>query len=136
MLFLFSLALDRTASVQRTVAPGSSETAHAPDRAASVQRTAEQAHGEVDIMKGTLVETREEALGEVDIEEETHEHDLAGGGLLLFAMGRETEENEAPHREEKYTFTLGAAQCKESQACDRLLVHVALACTQLLALGG
>ena len=79
--------------------------------------------------------TQEEAHGEVDsVErrsawrssgEETHEHDLAGG----------VRQNKDIHIHSG-CWPGGAAQCKQSQACDRLLAHVALACPQLLAMGG
>ena len=59
-------------------------------------------------------------------------------GLVI---GHGTEGNTAPHRGKDIHIPSGccpngAAQRKRSQACDRLLVHVALACPQLPAWEG
>ena len=53
-----------------------------------------------------------------------------GNGLVI---GHGTDGHTARHREEGVHIQSrccsdGAAQCKQSQACDRLLVNVALAC--------
>ena len=56
-------------------------------------------------------------------------------------MGHGTEGNTAPHRDKEIHISSGccpdgAAQRKRSQACGHPLVHVALACPLLPALGG